>query len=392
MKSGWQVKELGEIFEIARGGSPRPIDSYLTVEPNGINWIKIGDTKGVTKYITTTKEKIKPEGAKRSRMVYERDFILSNSMSFGRPYIMKTSGCIHDGWLVLSQKVKTVNQDYLFHVLSSDFVFQQFDDAAAGSTVRNLNIGLVSRVKISFPPLPEQQRIVTIIDEAFEGIAAATANAERNLSNARQVFQSYLASVFGEPQRSTLLGDIADVQSGGTPLISTKAFWGGKIPWYSSGELNRQHTGNPERYITEAGLNGSNAKLFPKGSLLIGMYDTAALKMSILDRDGAFNQAIAGVKPNKNIDLAFILHSINAGKPEILSQRRGVRQKNLSLTKIKEISLYIPALSEQQKIVSKLSALSTEVTGLESIYQQKLVALTELKKSILHQAFTGQLH
>ena len=139
-------------------------------------------------------------------------------------------------------------------------------------------------------------------------------------------------------------------------------------------------------------FRSSNAKLFSKGSLLIGMYDTAALKMSILDRDGAFNQAIAGVRPNKNIDLAFILHSINAAKPEILSQRRGVRQKNLSLTKIKEISLYVPALPEQQKIVQRLSALSSEVSDLELLYQQKLDALAELKKSIFNQAFAGQLH
>src|SRR5690242_4056440 len=90
------------------------------------------------------------------------------------------------------------------------------------------------------------------------------------------------------------LGDITDVQSGGTPSVSNKAFWNGDIPWYSSGELNDLYTSSPKRHITAAGLEGSNAKLFPAGSLLIGMYDTAALKMSILDRAGAFNQAIAG--------------------------------------------------------------------------------------------------
>src|SRR3954462_7371624 len=89
------------------------------------------------------------------------------------------------------------------------------------------------------------------------------------------------------------LGDVAEVQSGGTPLVSNKSFWNGDIPWYSSGELNDLYTSIPERHITAAGLKGSNAKLFPAGSLLIGMYDTAALKMSILDRAGAFNQAIA---------------------------------------------------------------------------------------------------
>jgi len=151
MKKGWQTRKLGELCDIERGGSPRPIDSFLTKDPDGINWIKIGDTKNVTKYITKTEEKIRPEGAKRSRMVYEGDFILSNSMSFGRPYIMKTTGCIHDGWLVLRQP--KVDQDYLYHVLGSDLVFSQFDRLAAGSTVRNLNIGLVETVEIPVPPL-----------------------------------------------------------------------------------------------------------------------------------------------------------------------------------------------------------------------------------------------
>src|SRR5690606_13461487 len=124
-------------------------------------------------------------------------------------------------------------------------------------------------------------------------------------------------------------------------------------------------------------------KLFPKGSLLIGMYDTAALKMSIIDRNATFNQAIAGVKPNEQIDLVFILHYINSIKAELLSLRRGVRQKNLSLDKIKNIPVLLPPLLEQQSIVRQLKALSTETKKLEYIYKQKLNNLEELKKAIL---------
>jgi len=211
MKAGWVIKKLEDVCNIERGGSPRPIDNFITDAPDGINWIKIGDTKSVTKYIYGTEQKIKPEGAKRSRMVFEGDFILSNSMSFGRPYIMKTTGCIHDGWLVLRKP--NVNQDYLYHVLGSDLVFNQFDRLAAGSTVRNLNIGLVKGVVIPVPPLPEQQRIVTILDEAFDGIATAKANAEKNLQNARALFESHLQSVFtqrGEGWVVTSVDQISD--------------------------------------------------------------------------------------------------------------------------------------------------------------------------------------
>jgi len=161
LPKGWEMKKLGDILTIERGGSPRPIKKYLTNSPDGINWIKIADATASNKYIYETKQKITKEGLHKTRIVNEGDFILSNSMSFGKPYIMKTTGCIHDGWLVLKQENKKVlNTDFLYFLLSSPFVFKQFNYLAAGSTVRNLNIYLVSSVEVPLPPLPEQKRIV----------------------------------------------------------------------------------------------------------------------------------------------------------------------------------------------------------------------------------------
>lgn len=167
---GWEEKPLSGLCMIARGGSPRPIDRFLTSESDGVNWIKIGDATASGKYIYKTAERIKPEGVPRSRLVHDGDFLLSNSMSFGRPYIMRTTGCIHDGWLVLSDYGKKLDQDYLYYVLGSRFMFQQFDRLAAGSTVRNLNIGLASRVQLPVPPLNEQKRIA----DQFEALSKET--------------------------------------------------------------------------------------------------------------------------------------------------------------------------------------------------------------------------
>lgn len=184
------------------------------------------------------------------------------------------------------------------------------------------------------------------------------------------------------------LGDIADVQSGGTPLISNRSFWNGDIPWYSSGELNDLYTSSPERYVSTAGLEGSNAKLFPKGSLLIGMYDTAALKMSILDRDAAFNQAVAGVRPNEQIDLIFVHHAINSIREQILGQRRGVRQKNLSLGKIRDIKLNFPSLQEQQRIVRILDDAFDGIATANANAEQNLQNARALFESHLQSVFT----
>jgi type I restriction enzyme, S subunit len=184
------------------------------------------------------------------------------------------------------------------------------------------------------------------------------------------------------------LKEVAEVQSGGTPLRSKNEYWSGDIPWYSSGELNEIFTKISKDFITKKGIDESNAKLFPKGSLFIGMYDTAALKMSILDRDAAFNQAIAGVKPNQSIDLKFVLYAINSRKIEILNQRRGVRQKNLSLAKIKDISLFIPLLHEQKRIVAILDEVFEEIDRAIANTEKNLTNARELFESYRNSLLT----
>ena len=160
----WEWVRLGAVLEIARGGSPRPIQQYLTTEPDGINWIKIGDTDKGGKYIYKTKEKIRPEGVVKSRMVHSGDFLLTNSMSFGRPYILKTDGCIHDGWLVLSNRFECYSVDFLYYILSSPFAYYQFCNSVSGAVVKNLNSDKVANALFPLPPLAEQQRIADLIE------------------------------------------------------------------------------------------------------------------------------------------------------------------------------------------------------------------------------------
>ena len=118
MNENWEYRRIGDICTVERGGSPRPIDSFITDSDDGINWIKIGDADD-TMYITKTAQKIKPEGIKKSRYVRPGDFLLSNSMSFGKPYILKISGCIHDGWLVLRDEECLFDKRFLYFYLSS---------------------------------------------------------------------------------------------------------------------------------------------------------------------------------------------------------------------------------------------------------------------------------
>ena len=161
----WEWIKLGNVCVIARGGSPRPIKEYITTAENGINWIKIGDTEKNGKYISATAEKIKPSGVSKSRMVHAGDFLLTNSMSFGRPYILKVDGCIHDGWLVISQTKEVFDQDYLYWLLSSNYAYMQFCGKVSGAVVKNLNSDKVANSVFPLPPLAEQKRIVAKIEE-----------------------------------------------------------------------------------------------------------------------------------------------------------------------------------------------------------------------------------
>ena len=160
----WEWCKLGAVNEIARGGSPRPIKDYLTNDVNGINWIKIGDTTKDGKYINSVKERICPEGVKKSRLVHKGDFLLTNSMSFGRPYILNVDGCIHDGWLVISPIGEAYTSDFLYYLLSSSFAFEQFTNVASGGVVTNLNSDKVADTKFPLPPYAEQGRIVSEIE------------------------------------------------------------------------------------------------------------------------------------------------------------------------------------------------------------------------------------
>ena len=175
---GWCWCRLDEVADVARGGSPRPIKQYLTDSPDGVNWIKIGDTTEGSKYIEKTVEKIIPEGVRHSRMVKEGDFLLTNSMSFGKPFILKTNGCIHDGWLVISPFEGSFDKDYLYYLLSSGFAYDQFSDKASGAVVSNLNKDKVAESLFPLPPFEEQKKIVCQIESIMNFIDRMENNLE----------------------------------------------------------------------------------------------------------------------------------------------------------------------------------------------------------------------
>lgn len=183
--------KLGDVATVVRGASPRPIQRFLTEDPDGVPWIKIGDVPATGKYITSTRQRIAIEGAERSRRVMPGDFVLSNSMSFGRPYISKIEGYIHDGWLAISGFEESYLSDYLYYLLRSEQVQVEFRRRAGAGTVKNLNSEIVRSVEISLPPRATQEKVVALLDKFDALVNDSSAGIPAELNARRMQYEYY---------------------------------------------------------------------------------------------------------------------------------------------------------------------------------------------------------
>ena len=190
--SSWEQRKFSELVQIERGGSPRPIDDFITDAPNGLNWVKIGDAPTQGNYITKTAEKIRPEGLSKTREVHPGDLILSNSMSFGKPYIMGIDGCIHDGWLLIRNTYGVFDLTFLCHLLGTPQMLSQYRSLAAGSTVNNLNKELVGNTVVTIPSITEQR----VLGDYLEQLDNLITLHQRELEKLQNIKKSMLEKMF----------------------------------------------------------------------------------------------------------------------------------------------------------------------------------------------------
>lgn len=395
MKEGWEVKKLGEVCKVERGSSPRPIQKYITTANDSVNWIKIGDTKHVNRYIYKTEEKITKEGALKSRFVDIGDFILSNSMSLGRPYIMKTQGYIHDGWFVLKLN-ENIDSNYFYYLLTSSNVQTQFHSLSAGAIVKNISSDLVKKALLPIPPLSEQQRIVEILDNAFAKIDTVKQNAERNLRNGKELFQSVLQYEM-TPKEGWNKKKLIDIalefgrgKSKNRPRNDKKLF-GGKYPFIQTGDVRNSSKiiSSYTQTYNEVGL--SQSKLWAKNTICITIAANIA-ETGILGFDSCFPDSIIGLLVDKEkADLNFTYYLLLFTKEKLQLLGKGSAQDNINLGTFEKLFFFFPSIEIQQQIVTKLDVLSEKCKELENNYQQTINDCDELKKAILAKAFNGEL-
>lgn len=190
--SHWLWTRVKFTVNVVRGGSPRPIEQYIIGEKeDGYNWIKIGDATGGGKFIIATKQRIKPDGLNKTRLVHAGTLLLTNSMSFGHPYFLQIDGCIHDGWLAFSD-YKGVLPAFLYYYLMSETTAHQFTTTADGSVVQNLNIDKVRNSHIALPPIVEQKAIVQYLDTVDGKINTAIQHHNQIIEKLQEYKQSLI--------------------------------------------------------------------------------------------------------------------------------------------------------------------------------------------------------
>lgn len=380
MKKDWTYKKLGEVLVVERGGSPRPIQAYLTTDPNGLNWIKIGDAVEGSKYITSTKEKIKPEGLHKTRFVNKGDFILSNSMSFGRPYILDIDGCIHDGWLVLRDKENVFDKSFLYYYLSSPNVYNEFKRLAVGGVVNNLNSELVRGVTLPIPPISIQESIVRELD-AIHGILEKKQEQLRELDNlAQAIFYDMFGDPITNPKQWEVkkLGEIFEISSGGTPSKNIKDYWeNGNIPWIGSNMCQNAVVYETDgKFITKKGLEKSSAKLLPIDSVLVALVGATIGKVALLKTESSTNQNIAFIKPHKDYNPTYVFYHLmnqydlfmNIGNGDFKMATQGF---------IKSLSLMLAPLSLQQSFAAKIEAIEAQKQAVQQSIREIEALLAE---------------
>lgn len=378
MNKSWEYKKIGDVCVVERGGSPRPIDKFITDDEDGINWIKIGDTSD-SMYITETAQRIIPEGMKKSRYVKPGDFLLSNSMSFGRPYILKIDGCIHDGWLVLRDEKELFDKRFLYYYLSSKTTYEKFKSMAVGGVVNNLNSEMVRNVSVPVPSKEEQSEIADLLDR----LKVVLDGRKQELQLLDDLIKARFVEMFGDRF-------VNDKNWNITKLGDSISFNNGKAHEQVVDE-NGEYILVTSRAIASdfEDVRRTDTLLFPlhTNDIVMVMSDVpngkALAKCQLIDSDNKYtlNQRICSFD-NYKYNPIFLLYLLNR-HPYFLSFNDGNGQTNLRKNDILECELIVPPMTLQEQF----AAFVEQVDKLKLTTQKSLEKTQLLFNSLMQQYF-----
>jgi len=398
MKTNWQTKKLSEVFIIR---PPKHEAKEKLTREDLVSFVPMEDLNVDKKEFVSIQ--FKPLGKVFGGYTYfaNNDVLLA-----------KITPCFENGKLGIARNLKNgvgfgssefvvfksngeVVSDYLYYLLLTDSFRNEGSKIMTGASGhKRVPKDYIENYLISFPiSLSEQKRIVKILDEVFENIGKTKENAEKNLQNSNELFESYLNDIFAnEKWKFVSIAEKCQTGAGGTPLKSHKEYYeGGNIPWIRSGEVNKKEITKSKMFITKIGMDNSSARLFPPNTVLVAMYGATAGQVGILKFESTTNQAVCGILPSEYFLPEFIYYVLLSKKRELVLQAVGGAQPNISQIKVRNTSLPDININKQKEIVKKLDELSKQTKKLQENYKQKLLLLDELKKSVLAKAFAGEL-
>ena len=406
----WEQRKFSELVQIERGGSPRPIDDFITDAPNGLNWVKIGDAPTQGNYITKTAEKIRPEGLPKTREVHPGDLILSNSMSFGKPYIMGIDGCIHDGWLLIRNTYGVFDLTFLCHLLGTPQMLSQYRSLAAGSTVNNLNKELVGNIYVTIPSITEQRVLGAYLEQLDNLITLH----QRKYDKLTNVKKSMLEKMF--PQNGSNVPEIRF--KGFTEAWEQRKFdevFDCTVPnntlsraelSYDEGTVLNVHYGDvlikygsvldvqkddiPRiPYRCREDFNGA---LLQDGDVIIADTaedETTGKACEIGNLQG--RAIVSGLhtmvcRPRHRMALGYLGHYLNSNAyhHQLLPLMQGIKVLSLSRSNIQKTSVSYPTVEKEQQLIANYFS---QLDNLITLHQRELEKLKNLKKACLEKMF-----
>lgn len=387
----WEQRKFSKLVTIERGGSPRPIDEFITKDENGLNWVKIGDAPEQGNYITQTAEKIKPEGLSKTREVHPGDLILSNSMSFGRPYIMAIDGCIHDGWLAIRDTEKRFDLKFLCTLLGTNNMLNQYKAMAAGSTVNNLNKELVGGTIVSYPNTAEQIKVGMY----FEQLDSLITLHQRECDQLKELKKSMLKKMFPRDGSS-----IPEVRFAGFTDAWEQRKFGELL-----NETRDKTTIEDEDILLSCAIDGMflNSELFShfRGSSNIGYLKIKKNNLILSAQNLHLGNCNVNLRFEHGIiSPAYKVYELVECNPLFMqawvkqdttkefflrasTEGASVCRKNIVWEELYKQTLPVPKIDEQEKIGEYFASLDNLIT----LHQRELEILKNLKKTCLKRMF-----
>ena len=396
----WLYDFLGCLSTVLRGGSPRPIDEYLTSDTNSMNWLKIGDINKEDKYITKTSERVKKQALDKTRVVHSGDLIMSNSMSFGRPYLLKISTCIHDGWIALTEINSNINKEYLYYYILSDISQIYFMQSAAGGGIKNLNAEIIKKLIVLYPEdIIEQQKIADCLSSIDELIDEES----RKLKALEKYKKGLMQKLFpaeGKTVPEWRFPEFQDCEEWETVKLEKLALYRrGSFPqpyglpeWYDekSGmpfiqvfdvDDNMKLKSNTKNKISE--LAAQQSVFIPKGTLIITIQGSIG-RVAITQYDAYIDRTLLLFeKFFRKIDKTFLAYNLQLLFDIEKQKAPGGIIKTITKQALSEFLTSIPRIEEQEKIAGCLSEVDTMITE----QSNKVEQLKAHKKGLMQGLF-----